>query len=126
MSLLSTLLTIVIVVVLLYLLLTASLTITSLLMVLLVAVVIYVMVALLSKAGGLEGFEGFEGEGFANCKEMCFAAHPEAARMYADQDNDVATTVIDQCVSGCESMIPPERSRRPDHVPSQARCGACA
>lgn len=39
-----------------------------------------------------------------SCKEYCMEIHPEAARMYDDEDNIIATTTIDACVKQCESM----------------------
>jgi hypothetical protein len=37
------------------------------------------------------------------CKQQCFVSHPEAARMYEDEDNDIAMTTIDQCVARCSA-----------------------
>lgn len=63
--------------------------------------------------------EGFKST-LQSCKQVCFERHPDAARMYADADNDVAMTTIDKCVSHCESV-------RGENVPSaQGSCTGCA
>ncbi|HMP28057.1 MAG TPA: hypothetical protein PKD85_00570 [Saprospiraceae bacterium] len=54
--------------------------------------------------------EGFQDGGpnggpeIAGCKQVCFARHPDAARMYNDGDNDVAMTTIDKCVAHCQAV----------------------
>lgn len=46
--------------------------------------------------------DGYEDSNDENCKRICFNRHPEAARMYDDEDNDVAMTTIDKCISNCK------------------------
>jgi hypothetical protein len=48
-------------------------------------------------------------DGFANvanmsCRKQCSIEHPEAARMYMDADNDIASTVMNNCMSQCRKQ----------------------
>lgn len=59
-----------------------------------------VLVLILFKCNSRDGFQFLADQ----CKNICFDRHPEAARMYADADNDVAMTTIDKCVAECENQ----------------------
>jgi hypothetical protein len=64
--------------------------------------------------------EGFESTS-QSCKQVCFERHPDAARMYADADNDIAMTTIDKCVAKCQSV----RGGNTQRTPSGS-CTGCA
>lgn len=71
----------------------------------LLIIVFIAIVALLfltfNSNGGKEGYA--QPSIKEQCKQQCFVSHPQAARMYADEDNDVAMTTIDQCVARCSA-----------------------
>jgi hypothetical protein len=68
------------------------------------AIIAAIVFLIITFSGSKDNFGGLYGSGSnpRSCRDQCADAHPEAARMYEDEDNSVASTVMDQCIASCE------------------------
>ena len=67
-------------------------------------IVIALIVVIYMCMSGKYSRDGYQDSLEEGCKRTCFQRHPDAARMYADEDNDVAMTTIDKCIAECKNI----------------------
>lgn len=61
-------------------------------------------------------YDNLYGDGDRSCQEYCTEMHPNAARMDLDEDNDIADTVMSQCLAQCRQL----------RGGGNAKCKSCA